>query len=239
VPDAETLRRLEENLAFVYPHRAAENLPSKLTATELKGRREADEDAQSLSTDKPSFTFRRPDFARADKPLTGAERGTATHLVLQYMDFAAAGSLESIKNEIERLRRIQVISDREAEAVDAEAIDRLFRSPLGQRMLHAEQREREFKFSLLVDAASLGGAEGEEQLLQGVVDCCIIEEGALTVIDYKTDGVRTSEQIAARSAYYAGQLHAYAMALTRIFALPVKECVLYYLAAGEAVRVPM
>ena len=153
--------------------------------------------------------------------------------------FAAAGSLESIKQEIERLRCLAGISDREAEAVDAEAIDRLFRSPLGQRMLHADQREREFKFSLLVDAASLGGAEGEEQLLQGVVDCCIIEEGALTVIDYKTDGVRTSEQIAARSAYYAGQLHAYAMALTRIFALPVKECVLYYLAAGEAVRVPV
>ena len=238
-PDAETLHRLEENLSFVYPHRAAENLPSKLTATELKGRREADEDAQALSIDKPSFTFRRPDFARADKPLTGAERGTATHLVLQYMDFAAAGSLDAIKKEIERLRCIQVISEREAEAVDAAAIHTLFRSPLGQRMLRAEQREREFKFSLLVDAASLGGAEGEEQLLQGVVDCCIIEDGALTVIDYKTDGVRTSEQIAARSAYYAGQLHAYAMALTRIFALPVKECVLYYLAAGEAVRVPM
>jgi ATP-dependent helicase/nuclease subunit A len=75
--------------------------------------------------------------------------------------------------------------------------------------------------------------------LQGVVDCCLIEDGALTVIDYKTDGVRTPEQLAARSTYYAGQLRAYAMALTRIFALPVKECVLYYLAAGEAIRVPV
>ena len=238
-PDAGTLRRLEENLAFVYPHRAAESLPSKLTATELKGRREADADAQALALDKPSFTFRRPDFARADKPLTGAERGTATHLVLQYMDFSATDSLDAIRAEIERLRCLRVISDREAEAVDAAAIDRLFRSALGQRMLRAEQREREFKFSLLVDAAALGGAAGEEQLLQGVVDCCIIEDGALTVIDYKTDGVRTPQQLAARSAYYAGQLRAYAMALTRIFDLPVKECVLYYLSVGQAVRVPV
>lgn len=238
-PDAETLRRLEENLAFVYPHRAAEDLPSKLTATELKGRREADADAQALTLDKPSFTFRRPDFARADRPLTGAERGTATHLVLQYMDFAATGSLAAIRAEIERLRGAQIISDREAQAVDAKAIETLFHSALGQRMLHAEHLEREFKFSLLVDAAALSGCEGEEQLLQGVVDCCIIEDGALTVIDYKTDGVRTPEQLAARSAYYAGQLRAYAMALTRIFALPVKECVLYYLAAGKAVSVPV
>ena len=236
--DEDALETLRRNLAFRYPHAAAETLPSKLTATELKGRLEPDEDAGELRPRRPGGVFRMPDFTRKSRPLTGAQRGTATHLVLQYMDFAAAGSPESVRAEIERLRLKRLLSDREAEAVDAAAIVKLFASPLGRRMLAAEQREREFKFSLLCDAGEyFPGAEGEQVLLQGVVDCCIEEAGALTVIDYKTDAVRTEAEIAARADYYAGQLRAYAAALRRIFGKPVRECVLYFLAAGKEVTI--
>ena len=236
-PDAATAAALRRNLAFHYPFAEAQSLPSKVTATELKGREEPDAEAASLQP-KRGGVYRLPDFTRKDRPLTGAQRGTATHLVLQYMDFAETGSLEAVKNEIERLRAERYLSDREAAAVDAGAICRLFASPLGRRMLSAGWREREFRFSLLCDASELfGRAPGEQVLLQGVVDCCIEEEGALVVIDYKTDTVKTPGEIAARTERYAGQLRAYAGALTRIFRKPVKECVLYYLSAGEAVTV--
>ncbi|MGX8692809.1 MAG: helicase-exonuclease AddAB subunit AddA [Clostridia bacterium] len=235
--DEAALRELEENLAFRYPHAEAERLPSKLTATELKGRLEADEEAQALTPKRRSGVFRLPDFTRKDRPLTGAQRGTATHLVLQYMDFSEASGLESVRAEIERLRRKRLLSDKEAAAVDANAIVRLFASPLGQRMLRAEHREREFKFSLLCDAgAYFPGAGGEQVLLQGVVDCCFEEDGALTVVDYKTDAVRTEAELAARAAYYEGQLRAYAAALRRIFRKPVREGVLYFLSCGKEVR---
>ena len=237
--DEEAAKELERNLRFSYPWPEAEELPSKLTATELKGRAEPDEDAKSLLP-RAHSEFRLPDFARKNRPLTGAQRGTATHLVLQYMDFAATGSRAEIEKEIERLRARRVLSDAEAEAVDAAAIERLFRSELGQRMLHAPEREREFKFSLLCDAGELlGRAAGEEILLQGVVDCCLLEEDGLVIIDYKTDSVRTEAEIAARSRWYEGQLQAYAAALSRIFARPVKECLLYFLVPGAAVAVPV
>ena len=74
-------------------------------------------------------------------------------------------------------------------------------------------------------------------LLQGVVDCLIEEGGALVVVDYKTDAVRTDEQLDERRALYAPQLRAYAAAMTRIFKKPVKECVLYFLSAGKEARV--
>ncbi|MCR5665068.1 MAG: PD-(D/E)XK nuclease family protein, partial [Oscillospiraceae bacterium] len=237
-PDAEALRELEENLAFRYPHAEAVELPSKLTATGLKGRAEADADAAPLFPRREG-DFRMPDFGRKDRPLSGAQRGTATHLLLQYMDFAAGESRERVEREIERLRLLKILSDREAGAVDAAAVVRLFTSPLGRRMLRAERLEREFRFSLLCDAGELlGRAPGEQVLLQGVVDCCIEENGALTVIDYKTDAVRGGDAVAERSRLYAGQLRAYALALRRIFGLPVKECVLYFLAAGQAVSLP-
>jgi len=226
---------LERRLGFRYPHAEAEELPSKLTATELKGRAAEDEDAQALMP-RGHKEFRLPDFLRKDRPLTGAQRGTATHLVLQYMDLAAAGSLAQIEAEVERLRQRRVLSDAEAEAVDAGAIEKLFTSPLGRRMLAAPEREREFKFSLLCDASEFfGRAAGEQILLQGVVDCCLLEADGLVIIDYKTDAVRSDSEIAARSRWYAGQLRAYARAMSRIFGRPVKECVLYFLTPGRAV----
>jgi ATP-dependent helicase/nuclease subunit A len=179
-----------------------------------------------------------PQLGQAGRPLSAAERGVATHLLLQYMDFDRGRSRAGIKAEIERLRDAAFLSPREAEAVNVSAVERLFASALGARMLAAREPLREFRFSLLLDAAELyPGAEGEELLLQGVVDCCLEEDGELVVIDYKTDAVRSEAQIAERRALYTPQLRAYAAALERIFSKRVKECVLYFLAAGKACRV--
>ena len=235
--DEAALAELQRRLSFAYPYSSAAELPSKITATELKGRENADTDAESLV--KPSaFSFRMPDLDGGERKLTAAERGVATHLVLQYMDFEKGRSRKGISEETERLREEKFISKREAEAVNVSAIERLFRSELGQRMLKAEKPLREFRFSLLLDADKLyPDAAGEELLLQGVVDCCIEEDGGLVIIDYKTDNVRTDDEITARAELYRGQLMAYAEALGRIFEKPVHECVLYFLTPGREVKV--
>ena len=234
--DPAALAELRRRLAFSYPHAAAVELPSKVTATELKGRYARDADAQALL--RPgSFAFRMPVLGEGGRGLTAAERGVATHKLLQYMDFGAARGREGIRREIERLLAAGFLSPREAQAVNLSAVERLFRSPLGKRMLAADEPLREFRFSLLLDAGGLyPGAEGEELLLQGVVDCCLEEDGALVLIDYKTDNVRTEEEIAARAERYRGQLTAYRDALTRILGKPVKEGVLFFLAPGREVR---
>ena len=236
-PDEAVGRELRRRLAFVYPHRQAEDLPSKVTATELKDRAEPDADAVSLAP-RGARPFRLPDFGRAERPLTGAEKGTATHLVLQVMDFARTGSEEQIREEIRRLREQCFLSEREAAAVDAGAIAALFASPLGRRMQAARTLRREFHFSLLCDAADFFPVEGGEQvLLQGVVDCCLEDEDGITVIDYKTDRVKSRAEAEARAGVYTGQLRAYAGALERICKKPVKECLLYFLNVGETVEV--
>ena len=233
--DEKAAAELRRRLSFVYPHGEAVALPSKVTATELKGREEADADADALV--KPtSYSFRMPQLGTGERPLTASERGVATHLVLQYMDFSLGRSREGIKREIARLCAAKFLSPREAEAVNVTAIERLFASPLGKRMLAAREPLREFRFSLLLDAETLyPGTRGEDLLLQGVVDCCLREADGLVIIDYKTDRVKTGEEIAARAAHYRGQLTAYAAALSRILGKPVKECVLFFLQPGKAV----
>ena len=122
--------------------------------------------------------------------------------------------------------------------MDAKAIAELFTSPLGERLLSAKELHREFKFSLLYPAEELyPDAVGESLLLQGVVDCYMAEPDGLVIVDYKTDYVKTAQQLNERAAFYAGQVRAYARALERIEGRRVKECVLYFLSAGKAVSV--
>ena len=234
--DLAAAAELRRRLAFRYGHAAAVDLPSKLTATELKGRDEPDGDAQAL-VQPSSHSFRMPELDAGEKPLRAAERGVATHLFLQYIDFSKAGSRAGLKAELERLRDAHTLSEREAGAVNLASVERLFASPLGKRMLGAKELLREFRFSLLLDAQTLyPGTAGEELLLQGVVDCCLVEDDGLVIIDYKTDRVKTDAEIAARAEHYRGQLAAYSEALCRILGKPVKRCVLFFLTPGRTVE---
>ena len=71
------------------------------------------------------------------------------------------------------------------------------------------------------------GLEGEQVLLQGVVDCALLEEDGITVLDFKTDYV-TEDTVMQRAESYRIQVETYADALSRIFEKPVKEKVLYF-----------
>ncbi|MCL2562471.1 MAG: UvrD-helicase domain-containing protein [Oscillospiraceae bacterium] len=223
---------------FSYPYPEAIDLPSKLTATELKGRKrdsEVQAEAEGYQQAKRPVLFRRPGFIEAERPLTAAERGTATHLVMQYIDFARCTSLAGVEAEVVRLHREGRITAQAAEAVDAASIWRFFESPLGQRIRDAKNLQREFKFSLLVPAADLFGAGGDEQvLLQGVVDCYLEEPDGLVVVDFKTDYV-PPDGLEAKAQAYAPQMEAYAYALERITGKAVKEMSLYFFGPGERV----
>jgi ATP-dependent helicase/nuclease subunit A len=96
---------------------------------------------------------------------------------------------------------------------------------------------REFKFSILDDADRYGdGLENEQVLLQGVVDCALIEDDGIIVIDFKTDFV-TEETLGTVADRYRGQIGAYAQALSRIYGLPIKEKVLYLFYLDRFVKV--
>ena len=230
----EALPALRERLEFVYPYAGAVDLPSKLTATELKSPlAEAEPDALSTAPQaEEEFRFRRPEPGRK-AALSAARRGTAAHTLLQYADLSRVGSVSALKAEAERLVAAGLLQPEEAESIDYRSVQRFFDSDIGMRLLAAEQPRREFRFLLLADAQDYfpGAAPADQLLLQGVVDCCFIDSGGITVIDYKTDRV-TAAEVPERAKRYRGQLRTYAAALERIFALPVKHCILWFLHPG-------
>lgn len=222
-------------LSYRYPYAIAAKTPSKLTATELKGRNKDQEAAEDTTTAPRTPQLTRPDFILEKKGLTPTEKGTATHLFLQYADYTDLASTDGVIAELDRLVDGAYITPLQAEAIAPDTITRLFSSPLGQRLQQRERLIREFKFSMLWDGDTFyPDLEQEQVLLQGVVDAAIVEEDGLIVLDFKTDRVAPGQE-QQRAEAYRSQLMTYKQALQRIFQLPVKETLLYFLATGETV----
>ena len=223
-----------------YPYAPATALPSKLTATQLKGR-ELDREAEEDAAQRRPVLFDRPDFAE-EKGLTPGERGTAHHVVMQFLDFSKTDSLEAIDGDIRRLVDRGIVAKRQGDAVDRQVIWNFFRSPLGQEVLAAgDGLHREFKFSVLEPAhryfSELGEDSTETVLLQGVVDCWFDTPEGLVIVDFKSDRV-TTETVMERAAGYQPQLEAYATALGHLLGRPVRRRVLWFFALSEAVELP-
>ncbi len=221
----DTVKLLEENLSFQYPFQAATAAPSKQTATQRKGRQK-DQEIQEDTPKHYDRQWRRPSFLEA--PLQGKQYGTATHAALQYISYGACRDEASVRREIQRLVQQQYITNEQGSLVNCCKLATFFSTPLGQKLQSSAQVEREFKFSILEDGESYDPAlAGEQVLLQGVVDCALLEEDGITLIDFKTDYV-TPETLSQVTDRYRPQVDAYAQALQRIFQKPVKEKLLYF-----------
>jgi ATP-dependent helicase/nuclease subunit A len=227
-PAADMAARLE----WRYPFAWAESLPSKLTASSLEGREGPDPDAGTafpVGEARPSL--RRPVLGEPGA-LTEAEKGSAVHTLMQFIDFKKCADGSGVRSEIARLLLAGHLTAAQAAAAEADMVLGFFRSALGRRVLSADRVWRELRFSMLVGAETFFDVPpGERVLLQGVVDCCFREGDALTVVDYKTDRV-TRETLEEKGRLYAPQLRAYAVAMERMLGLPVKECAVYFLRTG-------
>ena len=227
---------LAERLSWTYPHRAATSLPSKLTATQLKGRaldREAEEGAPAPRRTAP---MARPDFMVEERGLTPAQRGTALHLAMQYLPLDTEATPEGVERELDRLTEAGFLTEYQRRAVPSGPLAAFLASPLGRAMAASPCCRREFKFSLLVPAEDyFPEGAGEEILLQGVVDAWFEEDGGITVLDFKSDRVSPGGE-AARAEEYRPQLEAYSRALSAILGRPVARRVLWFFATSVAVE---
>ena len=223
-------------LEYKYPHQAETLLPAKLTATQLKGRALDEEISENTTLPPRLRSLARPRFLAGEQKLTGAERGTAIHLALQYLDFSGKSDEVGVRAQLEAMRVQRKLTDEQVEAVDVRAIVRFLQSPLAERIRASEQVEREYRFSLLRPVRDFAVVNSDDEvLLQGVVDCFFEEDGELVVVDFKTDRV-TRAQLEERAEHYRPQLEAYSMALSRVTGKRVKEKLLYFFSAGEEVR---
>ncbi len=216
---------LRERMTYRYPHEALFGVPAKLTASQLSHHR----------MQKKNITAARPAFLQ-EEGMTAAQKGTATHTFMQFADYAAAHS--DLEAEIARLTAAGFLTESQADCLNRERLSAFFEGELYRRMAGARQVWREYSFAVNVDAATIAdlpaAAAKEQVLVQGIADCVFAEEDGLVLVDYKTDKVKTPEELADR---YRSQLLFYKQALEQLLEQPVKEMLLYSFALGEVVEV--
>ena len=225
-------------LDWVYPHAASAVIPSKVTATQLKGRALDQEIAENAAPERRvrAVSFEKPRFLQKERGLTAAERGTAMHAVMQYLDFARPADEQSVREQVMQLRERRLLTPEQAAAIDVHEIAQFLRSPLAQRIRQAETLYREYRFALLVPATLYDPKvdEREQMMLQGVVDCCFDTPEGLVIVDFKTDRVRLGQE-PERAEVYRPQLEAYSRALSRVLERNISERILYFFATGQEI----
>ena len=219
--------QLKQAVSFRYPWIAATQAPSKQTATDRKGRFK---DAEVTEDTQEPFhlarNWRNPSFLAAET--AGKQYGNAVHAAMQYIRYENCRSLDAVQQEVQRMVTEGFLTVEQGELVNCEKIMQFFSTEPGCKLRSGVPCLREFKFSILDDGRNYGdGLEGEKVLLQGVVDCALLEEDGITIIDFKTDSVtEETADIAVRK--YFSQIQTYAEALSRIYEMPVKARYLYF-----------
>lgn len=247
---------VRERFDFVYPHAAASKIPAKLSVSKLVPTL-LDEDAAELEADfEPyDFTAKRPlflDTEAADKA-PGAERGTATHVFMQFCDFARFVGVSDIRKTIEdeaaRLVEYKFITRRMASLVNVEQLIRFFEGDTFAEICKAKRVVREHRFNVRMaasqfteDATLATELDGETLLVQGVIDCFYENaDGTVTLIDYKTDYIPCeldfSEAAKLLLERHRLQLLYYKTACEKITAKRVSRVAIYSFALGKCVEV--
>lgn len=222
-------QQLAQTMIFHYPYEAATRAPSKRTATDRKGRQKDEEAAED--TQQPTrYSWRKPGFRGSRQG--GTAYGSAVHSALQYIRYEHCTSADAVDEEIRYLVEKGFLSREQGDLVNRQQLAAFFDTQLGRRLRSGTSCLREFKFSILDDGIHYeSGLKGEQVLLQGVVDCALLEEDGITVIDFKTDRV-TKESLPAVTERYRSQVEAYAHALERIYETKVKASYLYFFHLG-------
>ena len=91
----------------------------------------------------------------------------------------------------------------------------------------------------MIDAGELDSSlsenvRDEKVLIQGVTDGVIINADTALIVDYKTDRVKTGEELARK---YERQMRLYCRGIEEVLGKRVVGCVLYSFALGNAVEV--
>ncbi len=206
---------IQNNINYCYPYDALKEIQAKASVSQI---------ANKAESERFAFTAK-PSFMQKDG-LTATGRGTAMHKVMQYIDMSRKPDVNA---EIERLKEWQFITEQEATAIDVYAINKFFESDIFKSILISSDVRREMRFltevpALRLDGTLLGDIANTPVIVQGAVDLCFVQDGTVTVLDFKTDRVDSEKDLIDA---YSEQLNIYSKACEKIFGLPVGKKIIY------------
>ena len=239
--DAELTKKFKEKFAFEYPYSALKKVPAKISVSRLYPDilDENDTSLELFTEPKPTSI---PAFflPSSEDRISAAQKGTATHLFLQFCDFKNARN-NGIAEELARLVEYKFIPTEIASMIYTDELERFLDSELIELILSSKDMIREQRFNIDLspegftsDNKLLEKMDGERLAVQGVIDLILIDEnGDISLYDYKTDRLKAEEladpELARRrmNRAHASQLSYYAKAVESLFGRPCNRIAVY------------
>ena len=172
-------------------------------------------------------------IADAEEIVTGAQWGTLMHEAMQWLPVKKY-TQQSMTDMLNSLQAEGKFSDEERSLLSDRSLYGFFNSDLGQRLIASKRVERELPFSMLFDGNRVypDVENGERLFLQGIIDTAFVEDDQWVLVDYKTDRVKSGDELIRR---YKIQMDLYKEALETLTDMSVKASYIYSFRLHEAV----
>ncbi len=238
----------EERFCLQYAHQGLAGLYTKTTVSELKHAAYHEavfEETMGEGSEKmfsePEEESYIPKFARTQTEVAGVTRGTAYHRIMELLEFSKLFGHEEefLLEQKEQILNSHKMTAEMMDLISEEKILIFLRQDLARRMAKARRkqllfREQPFVLGVPANEANPAFSPDERLLIQGVIDVYFEEDGELVLADYKTDKVKTPEELIHR---YRTQLDYYERALVQLTGKPVKERLIYSFGLGLVITV--
>ncbi|MDB8791179.1 helicase-exonuclease AddAB subunit AddA [Romboutsia sp. 1001216sp1] len=250
-PDTEYFSIIKEKLDFKYPYEACVTKPASISVTEIKKIQNTHEEDFSQEVFSNQITLKKPIFMQEEEDIekiTGAERGTIVHLVMQIIDFNKIYTIDDIKEQISRFIKKGIITEKQSRVVNPFKIYKFFKSHIGQRMLKSSFIKREqaiyaqiklkdvYIYEDLATEGNVQDFDEESIMLRGIIDAYFEEDDKIVIVDYKTDFVNDENKNEVISRYKK-QLDLYSEVVEKLTGKEVKERYIYLFGIDEDVSI--
>ncbi|HFL2412156.1 TPA: helicase-exonuclease AddAB subunit AddA [Clostridioides difficile] len=248
-PDSDYYSEIEEKLNYIYPYEFSTRKPATISVTEIKKIQNNYEEELINTIFEQKVILKKPLFIQNEEErekISGTERGTIVHLVMEVLDLKNVSSVNDIKSQIRGFVSKGIITEKQASIVNPYKIYKFFASNIGKRMLNAEIINREksiyaqvnmkdiYIYEKLINNDDKKLYDNESVMLRGIVDAYFEEDNQIVLVDYKTDFVN-EENINQIIEKYKKQLDLYADIIETLTGKSVKEKCIYLFGVDEAV----
>ena len=232
-PAEKEIKKVKEKLNYRYDYEDKRQIKSKYSVSELN--KEVVPGADDGALKELSLSV--PSWKQGEHRITGAERGTVYHKLLETCDFVKADEEGAayIERKAAELVEKGILTKEELQSVSLSYVIKFFETDIGKRCIKAAKegklnKERSFNLMTMHN--------GDQVIVQGIIDCFFEENGEIVLLDYKTNWVNTGrmeEETERLRRTYRKQMEIYSEALEVSTGMKVKEKYLVHLETETAI----
>ncbi|MBR6033527.1 MAG: helicase-exonuclease AddAB subunit AddA [Clostridia bacterium] len=219
--------KIKEQIEWNYPRKSLASIPSKSSVTSLK-----QHDTETVIECK----LEEPEFEKVGSTITGAERGTAMHYVLQRLDLRRDYTSSELQDFVNELVVKKLLTEQEAKSINLDKINKFLKSDIGKEIKSAQKIYQEKPFYIYIPVSEICEDKSNEKVLvQGIIDLYYKNsEGKITLVDYKTDFVENDNTLIEK---YKSQIDIYKRAIEMATNEKVHKCYIYSLYLNKAIEI--